>query len=73
MIRRHIVLSVLYPHFDSLAARFRNLPTKYNLHRLQTVAEAMECAQSRPLSILTKILKDVSPQDYIRVMCKYKG
>jgi len=73
MIRRYIIFSVLYPEFDDAVAKFRKGPTRRRLSRLRNVALAMECAQHRPLGVLTRILRDVHPKDYVRQMCSYKG
>lgn len=73
MIRREIIFSVLRPQFDPAAAKFRKRPTKRNFDRLTDIMLAMECADRRPLSVLTKLLKDVPPSQYVKKICEYKG
>lgn len=73
MIRREIIFSVLNPLFDNSATSFRKRPTHARLQRLLDVMLAMECAQRRPLPVLTEMLKNVPPRQYVKVICNYKG
>lgn len=69
MIQRHIVFSVLNPILVQAATRYGYNPTRRNHASLQLVIEAIECARELPLAELTKLLKDVPPSEYVKVMC----